>query len=74
MSGPGDVEGTWDIPRAALTVTYVIAVDGDQLRGSGVVSDLAGVDGTYHPILMTGTRLAVDLPALGQLGPSGLPS
>lgn len=68
VSGPGDVEGTWDIPVADLSVTYVLEVDGDQFVGSGLAYNTRP-GSALHPITMTGTRVVVDPDVLAQITP-----
>lgn len=68
ISGPGDVEGTWDIPVADLSVTYVLEVDGDRFVGSGLAYNTRP-GSALHPITMTGTRVVVDPDVLAQITP-----
>lgn len=63
----GRVEGAFSIPAARLTVTYVLAVAGDQLTGTGVAAnpELAGPP-NYRRLTMKGVRLAVDPAAVAE--------
>lgn len=65
---PGGAEGTWETPIAALSITYVVAVDGDQLAGTGLVFNLA-VPRSPQPIQITGSRLKIDPTAVGAIVP-----
>jgi len=67
-SGPGDIEGTWDIPLVDLSVTYVIAVEGDQFVGSGVAFDTRP-GAKLNPITLAGTRVTIDPAVLAQVTP-----
>lgn len=68
-SRPGGAEGTWETPVAALSITYVVVVTGDEMVGSGVVFDLAHPELGPRPLRMTGSRVKVDRTALGAVVP-----
>jgi hypothetical protein len=68
ISGPGDVEGTWDIPLVDLSVTYVIAVDRDSFTGTGVAFDTRP-GAKLNPITLAGTRVTIDPAVLAQVTP-----
>lgn len=65
---PGGAEGTWEAPIAALSITFMVTVVGDQLAGTGLVFNLA-VPTSPQPVLINGSRLKIDPTAVGAIVP-----